>query len=537
MTQRPDDLSVMNEAELRQAVLIPLFEEMGYHDVEEYHGGAKELGKDIVMWKPNDLGVRRNYAVVVKAEKITGQVSGRSDATKVFMQVKQCFGDPYIDPVSGDEREVHRVYVVSSGTIKKESRDAIMSALGDMGKNTDFIRGRHLERLVEEHLSLRTVSEKLSEVKEALEDLHPDWDVVSRTSADGISYSIEPKDRDTGFEDPPTITTSFEFPDTEKGREAKRQLREHIERGVPVSIGEEFVTEVNAPDVVERLLPPLKDGAAEVELGPRQAREILNTKLVLTDDDGHQYSLEPVELRGVRVGTTEAEITNDHQDAPWHVGIILDRGSDKLNFSFKVSGSKANVFSLLRGFEFARQLNKGGLLCVRDIESGLDMLTMEVTEGQVGPAPDPGFIDFLETVVAIQDATGVQIDVPERDIPVEEAEEIYRIRGIVEEGVEELGDGTAKVEINREGLRNILQAMDEEERPVLEIRGESIAIVLDQEIDLGEKIVRWQVPSFEAEYREALESEAESMDSGEYTEVILPIEEESNARALYPKWQ
>lgn len=38
----------MDEARLRRDVLVPLFREMGFRDVFEYHGQAMEQGKDIV---------------------------------------------------------------------------------------------------------------------------------------------------------------------------------------------------------------------------------------------------------------------------------------------------------------------------------------------------------------------------------------------------------------------------------------------------------------------------------------------------------
>jgi hypothetical protein len=50
------------EDQLQKEVLVPLFNAMGFKDVT-IHQGRSELGKDIVMWKPGDLGERVNYAV------------------------------------------------------------------------------------------------------------------------------------------------------------------------------------------------------------------------------------------------------------------------------------------------------------------------------------------------------------------------------------------------------------------------------------------------------------------------------------------
>ena len=75
-----DQLAGVSENLLREEVLIPLFTAMGYRDVFAYHGGALEVGKDIVMWKPDDFRDRVNYAVVVKKGNLTGRASGGGSA-------------------------------------------------------------------------------------------------------------------------------------------------------------------------------------------------------------------------------------------------------------------------------------------------------------------------------------------------------------------------------------------------------------------------------------------------------------------------
>src|SRR5262252_6844312 len=101
----------MNEAQLRRDVLVPLFREMGYKDVFEYHGGSQEQGKDIVMWKPEQHRDRTNFAVVAKATKITGKAAGNSGAGEVSVQIQQSFGSPFRDRVTGDERQVQECIV------------------------------------------------------------------------------------------------------------------------------------------------------------------------------------------------------------------------------------------------------------------------------------------------------------------------------------------------------------------------------------------------------------------------------------------
>src|SRR5215472_7612313 len=92
----------MEEPELRQ-FLPDLLRAMGFQDVEFYHGGAGEQGKDIVCWEKDKFGTRTNIAFVIKAKDITGTLSV---ANEVAGQVRQCFGDPYIDKVTGERHDI-----------------------------------------------------------------------------------------------------------------------------------------------------------------------------------------------------------------------------------------------------------------------------------------------------------------------------------------------------------------------------------------------------------------------------------------------
>jgi hypothetical protein len=60
MALSKESISKLKEEPLQKTVLMPLFKGMGFKDVFQYHGGPLEQGKDIVMWKADDLGNRVN---------------------------------------------------------------------------------------------------------------------------------------------------------------------------------------------------------------------------------------------------------------------------------------------------------------------------------------------------------------------------------------------------------------------------------------------------------------------------------------------
>lgn len=55
--------------------------EIGFKDVEFYHGGILGQGKDLTMWR-DDSGQRKDYAVVVKKGDLTGLQRGPTTPAK-----------------------------------------------------------------------------------------------------------------------------------------------------------------------------------------------------------------------------------------------------------------------------------------------------------------------------------------------------------------------------------------------------------------------------------------------------------------------
>ncbi|MFH0777701.1 MAG: hypothetical protein V2A71_03620, partial [Candidatus Eisenbacteria bacterium] len=148
-------LKMMDEKALRQEIVMPLLTAMGFRDVYEYHGGTGEQGKDIVCWKPNDLEVRKNLAVIVKATQLSGRAKVcKGAAGEVQTQIRQCFGSPYTDHISCEERCIHEVWVVSNKKISKEAIKAIKGAVADPRymHNVTFIAGDTLWKLVKKWL-------------------------------------------------------------------------------------------------------------------------------------------------------------------------------------------------------------------------------------------------------------------------------------------------------------------------------------------------------------------------------------------------
>src|ERR1017187_9823031 len=188
-----EQIRAMRENDLRKEVLIPLFRKMGYKDVFEFHGGSQEQGKDIVMWKPDEIRPRINFAVVVKAERITGQASGKLSANEVGFQIQQAFGSPFNDPTTLEQQEVHECIVVSSKEISKEAHESIKSFLKktNLEMRTTFINGDKLWEHVEKYLPECADLERLQLIQKSFENVDEHYRLAVNTHGGKIGITVE----------------------------------------------------------------------------------------------------------------------------------------------------------------------------------------------------------------------------------------------------------------------------------------------------------------------------------------------------------
>src|SRR5690606_11614519 len=115
----------LNEAELREKLLIPLFTKMGFIDPILHHH-SNEKGKDIILKEFDSKFKKTEYlSVVVKAGDVTGSSSGSSGYFALLNQIKQSLNEPYKHIYELKEVYVDKVIVVISGKFLPTSLESI----------------------------------------------------------------------------------------------------------------------------------------------------------------------------------------------------------------------------------------------------------------------------------------------------------------------------------------------------------------------------------------------------------------------------
>ncbi len=430
----------MNEAELRRMVIMPLMEKMGYRGVFEWHGGAGELGKDVVGWRENDLGTRRNRAVVAKADRI----SGAQAVGVVATQVNQAFNTSFRDPTTGEEQRVHECWIVTNQRVGKEAREAIRAALSpEKNPYVEILDGEDLWQQVRKYLPVE-LYQVLDEVQKRLASLDTDYGAQVQLSDPGRPFAyLESEGRRVAIverypgqlEDKPfIIQTSFEFPDTPEGRTKLEELKVAMATGAMVEIPGEYVR-VKSPEIIdqlsEQLLGVKSTETLTLEISSGHNPNRVPVRVDIHCDDGDGDSLDYVEWRVVQDGTDEITLANDAQPISIrvvHVVNLKDRNGN-LTIGRKPGPIAAPV--LLHLLKLQTCFSKPCRVTITLLQSGLP-LTDARKESSSCQAINPGWVAVVADLAAIQEKVGRPIYIPDREFTRDEWEMIAELRRILQ---------------------------------------------------------------------------------------------------------
>jgi hypothetical protein len=502
MTSR-ETLPKLSEDELRRQVLVPLFKAMAFRDVTVNHG-VTELGKDIVMWKPDELMVRVNYAVVAKKGPITGKVGGgTSSASATSEQIRQSFGAPFSDPVSGRSQAVGSCWVVASGAIKQQTRDAIMAALSPSitANNVRFIDGEQLADLVEKFLPHLTLVDRLDDIRDTVRKVAPDYRIDTTIGDSGVTtFTIRPRRPDADAEEM-SFSAKIVLPNDELGRATHEALSAHWLSGSPVRVPGQFIKDFRVPDVIRLLAGSDVAELHELRLGPRRTDSHLDMNFTASSRDGSRAQIGPIRFVVSHAGAESATLDTDPSVAGWLGRIVMRFASQSADLELTPKLLGVNVRVELDALRFLAALRAGGLVELADASTGLLVGKIDLAPNTTPEVPHD-VLEFLERVLRIHELSGVAISVPNRTISANELNHIFDTADVLENPTRTMTWDAATIPSDRQLATNLLRVVNNEPVALSELRRER-RIVLGQEINFGQRHITF-VCSMDQPDREAL---------------------------------
>ncbi len=459
-----DSIHGYREDDLRSEVVIPLLKAMGYHDVEHYHGQSGELGKDVTAWRVNDLGNRRNLVVVVKAGNITGQAarSPRS-AGEVATQIRQAFGSPFLDKADGIQQRANDCWVLTNGTISKEARAAIGAELSSSNLNVavQFIDGERLWGLVEEYLAVPLL-QKMEELQKELNQIDTHYQPLTTLSDTGIQVALKEKFPGASLEKPLALTARFRFPNSEEGNMARESIGRSLDTGTPVEIPPQFIENIEYPalfrEVSRQIFGIETIEITGLEILPLPGNRRLIVRIELCCDDGDNFILDYVELRFVHGGNKELTFSNDDQQIPIRVRLILRLHDREATIQFSPDGSTFNAFQLQSLLHLIHCLSKPLAVRIVGVDSGIPLFSIRIPKG-VSEGIHPERMELIDDLAAIQLKIKRPILVPDRPFTADELETIAKLRTALHEGKSTGEWEQFTLVLTKDGAREIIAAL------------------------------------------------------------------------------
>jgi hypothetical protein len=479
-----DSIQAMNEAQLREDVLIPLFKAAGFKGVHHYHGGAGEQGKDIIMWQEDALGAQEHIGVVVLSKPITGKVEGaRSTASKVHFQVRQCLNSKFRNLLKLTEHGIDKCWVVTSQTVKKEARESLANSLGSDIRSVRIIDGDELWSLVERHLKGNLIAAKIDELHETLRSADEGFEIVA--SVGGANREIQVRSRDgTPFK----FVPKFSFPDTKAGREAQRAYEEYVKTGKPVLIPGEFIASVDIAEPLAPLLSIFPMGALVV--GPNTTGAVIVCDAICEGVES-THTLSGVYLHVDHFGTESITISNSAQDVPWKVKIILSISEQTAHATMTFHMPSANVKQQLQMAEFQKVLSSDCQLSFVNSSDGMVLLRSGHQGSRSAPVREELLL-LLRRLYVIQQRTGLLFSLP-RTLTEQGLENVLTVAEIVETGEYRIaGGGILSIPATRKLAQNLVNLGPDPTRHMY-LRGEENRVwsVLGVDVPVGKSVAHF----------------------------------------------
>ena len=541
-----ENLRRLKEAPLRTDVLIPLLKAMGFQDVFHHHGGTLEQGKDIVMWKPGELGERVNYAVVAKAGDINGRAQGVGSAGEVAMQVQQCFGSPFRDSFTAEDQQVDQCWVIASGAMTTATIQSLRSALGSQGlvRATKLINGDKLWDLLSQFLPEKTAWEQFGQAHNTLQGLVPGYQLSLTTNGQTTEISLNANDDAPGAE-PLEIAFHLDFPPTEQGSVAFEEYRQFVRTGSAFKMPPEVISKTDLPQPLQRLYnfsDTAKLGFSFIPVAPDLPYNAIRLERICTD--GTRAALENLEMAYVQGGTEEFTVSNKQQKLPWIISLKIDHRTGASQFACKTNLEGSNSKQASEWLRFAQALSKPGAFKVYSHVTGFESASSPADFPPLlsaEEAPSEGFVKLVEKLVVIQRRTQKVLWLP-KQISAEEWSEIETVYAAVTTGKVVLPPDSLLFagSIKKGALREIWQHLLEPGTFVMKSKNEQTRKILGVEIPMGPVVIRCEKailvePNVRAMFGKA-KGRSRHDDKRRIKTSFRAVQPDANLWMEYPKW-
>jgi len=423
-------LALLKEDEFREDILIPLFKAMRFQNVINYHGGSKELGKDIIMWKEDELFIRQNYAVVVKVGQITGKIGGKGTFQTVATQVSQALNTTFLDEKTLEEQSIHKCIIVTNQFIKKEARDALFSILKE---NIDkhLITIFDLDNLIKNIIKYRIITITPDDIFSLLEKANHDRTFKinglqningKKVISFGADKNIPPEKTD--------IKLTFHFPNDKAGLDMEKKVKDFLDHGGPIDVPRKYVT-IDSPDFNNEIGT---ESIAQISIGNIINPTTYYLKMEIDTNVGNSFSIPFLEFKKKFTGRKSFTLVCDFEPLVFTISIRIEK-DNKIHFNYTLKKDLYNytMYELLLFEEFCLAISKGGKMYLYDIKTNIRVLAFTIYP-DTNNSRDNFFLELFKKGTIIQQITNTLLYYPHNGFTQQDINDINNLFDIISNG-------------------------------------------------------------------------------------------------------
>lgn len=419
----------MSEKDFREKLLIPLLKKMTFNDVYHYHGST-EKGKDIIFWRNDELDVRNNYAIVVKADKITGNASGRNSANEVLFQIQQSFNEPYKDKISGAECIINIVWVVTNKIISKQARESIASICN--GRTIRFLELDDIYVMYIKNFK-ETPIENIIYNTSKLDSMSPNWGIGISKSKDKTIFFPVAKHEFADKVEP--LNMSFTIDSKARNKELDVDLNDLLinpnkyNNGIFIPANQ--IKNFQASPFLQNIIQSSNNIGLHfipVKTNPKLI------KIIIEDLYSNETEIDDIELLVKNEKDLFIVLSNEHQNILIKFELRIYFNNYNIDFSLNIDCNGFNVKFILKYYKFLNALSQTGKISFID-KSNNSIFTQHKLTNNNDNNRYKDFIKLLEALNYIQNTLEIEIIFPEREILISEVENIFHIEKIIKEKI------------------------------------------------------------------------------------------------------
>lgn len=479
-------VSELDEDKFRKLVLLPLFKALGYHNVIHYHGGPKELGKDIVMWKKEDFQERINYAVIVKAGKLTGSVSGKGSVSEIATQVRQALNSTFTDEDTLQLQSINRCLIAVNTPVKKEAVDAINADLGDIVTKrlvSFYSFNTMIDNCLIHNIGLNSIDSimKMVDIKDPQKRIKSIN--ITRIGENeqaisiGFSSDIPLEDQVGSF--------SLKFPNASDEDDFRDKLNKFKEYGIGFEIPKAFISDFSPPNFLKDFSN--FDSLQKMEIFSPEISKAFIFDFIVEKDNIPICTLLNLNFSRTSYGSKRA-ILEYSEDSPFNISLQFNIPQKvNLSYSLKPDVTKYTVVEIYKYYKFLQSLYSGGILIVKDTKTQIKIFTSKLEIPNTNSI-NPFLVELYEKASFIQTKTGTPLFISNKDFTATDITDINELYNIVHTGNAEFSSGSISITLDNKSIVDMVPESTEFINIHIKFERDEVYHILNADINLGRVI-------------------------------------------------